>query len=122
MDSGGLVARYDVGLDVAKSAGFGNSVHLRTDLDLFKRLDRMVFDRIEIASIGRKHGPEEVTIVAQEFDNRGRDSDIIRPRIDTAREVVAVKVVKNDGARRRCRRDCRNRWTACRGGLLVQEK
>ncbi len=34
VDSIILVARYDVGLDVAKSAGSGNGVELRTDLGL----------------------------------------------------------------------------------------
>ncbi len=121
VDSRSLVARHDVGLDVAKSAGSGNGVELRTDLDLPKRLDRVAVDSLETASIGREQGREKVTIVAQELDNRVRDSDIIRTRIDAAREVVAMNVGQDYGARRWCRRDCRDRWTPCRGGVLVQE-
>ncbi len=95
VDSGSLVARHDVGLEVAKSAGSGNGVELRnsaqlrTDLDLSKRLDRVAVGSIETASIGREQGREKVTIIAQELDNRVRDSDIISTRIDAAREVVA---------------------------------
>ncbi len=96
-----------MGLDVAKSAGSGNGDELRTDLDLPKRLDRVAVDSLETASIGRKQGREKVTIVAQELDNRVRDSDIISTRINAARDVVAINVGQDDGARRGCRRDCR---------------
>ncbi len=36
VDSRSLIARHDVGLDFAKSAGSGNGVEIRTDLDLPK--------------------------------------------------------------------------------------
>ncbi len=78
-----------MGLDVAKSAGSGNGVELRRDPDLPKSLDRVAVDSLETASIGREQGQEKVTIVAQELDNRVRDSDIISTRIDAASEVVA---------------------------------
>ncbi len=52
-------------------------------------LDRVAVDSLETASIGREQGREKVTIVAQELDNRVRDSYIISTRINAAREVVA---------------------------------
>ncbi len=78
MDSGSLVARHDVGLDVAKSAGSGNGGELQTDLDLPKSLDRVDVDSLGTASIGLEQGREKVTTIAQELENRARDSDIIR--------------------------------------------
>ncbi len=103
-----------------KSAGSGNGVELRTDLDLPKRLDP-VFDSLETASIGREQGRENVTIVARGLDNRVRDSDIISTRIDAASEVVVINVGQDYGARQWRKRDCRDRWTPCRGGLIVKE-
>ncbi len=115
---GFLVARHVVGLDVAKSPGAGNSAELRTDLDLPKRLHRVAVDGLEIAPIGRKQGQEKETVVFQQLENRVRDSDIIRTRIDVAREDVAMNVGQDCSARRRRRRDCRDNWTPCRCGLL----
>ncbi len=59
VDSGNLVARRDVGLDVAKSAGSDNGVELRTDLNFPKRLDRVAVDSLETASVGREQGRGE---------------------------------------------------------------
>ncbi len=53
VDRGRLVARHDVGLDVAKSEGSGNGVELRTDLDFPKRLNSVAIESLETASIGR---------------------------------------------------------------------
>ncbi len=106
----GLVARHDMGLDVAKSAESG----LWTDLALPKRLYRVAIGSLEIVSICREKGFEKVTSVAQELDNRARDSDIIRTRIDAEREVVTMNVDEDDGARRRCTRGGRDRWTHCK--------
>ncbi len=99
----------------------GYSAELLTDLDLPKRFYRVAINSLEIASIDREQGGEEVTVVARERDNRVRDSDIISTRIYAAREVVDTNVGQDDARRGRCRRDCRDRWAPCRGGLLVQE-
>ncbi len=61
----------------------------------------MAIDSLENASVGREQDREKVAIVAQEFDNRVRDSDIISTRLDAAREVVAMNVGLDYGARRR---------------------
>ncbi len=60
-NSGGLVERRDVGLDIAKSAGSGNGADMQTDLDLPKGLYRFAISIFKIASLGL----EKVTVVAQ---------------------------------------------------------
>ncbi len=120
MNSGGLVARPDVGVDVAKATGSNKGFELRTDLYLPMRLDRVAIGSLEVTSIGRKQGREKVTIFAQELGNV-RDNDIISTRLDAAREVVAMNVGQDGGARRQCRRDCVYRWTPCRCRQLVHE-
>ncbi len=61
-------------------------------MDLPRRLDRVAIDSLKTAAIDREQGREKVTMVAQELDNRVRDCDIVRARIDAAREVVDINV------------------------------
>ncbi len=54
VDGEGIAARHDVGLHVAKSAGSGNGIEIRADLELPWGLDHTAIGSLKVACIGHE--------------------------------------------------------------------